>query len=820
MIISTAAATATVAPPPPPQQQRHTDHLLGDKYSSKAQGLTRTFKTLKISGPKTKEEITTDLKSNIILAAKFPFDAESSNELSIKTGDILKLLATPKDGWILVKYIDRLHTPGLIPASYVDIVVNDPVHPITLNWLHSQDTYSIINDHKYLDLQFNKVESKFQTINNRAYPTSASIPNFFLYKKRYWYRLDIEYSDKSTAHVCRYYQDFYNLHIDLLDLVENVGKKDSADAKTLKLPKLPEPIPTNTKSLTNAEEEKTAIGSSNDSNNVNDKNNNKDNNIDRNNDQGSHNDSVDEKARQRARIEDELQEVTMLLKRCNDLNIYTNKLILNKYLQTSKQLVDWLSTDYKDLPGFCISEEELLHREENDTILSNDEINEKLLPGSINVVKDFNEKKLKLQEELEREAKAKEEELKKQNRSDIDGDHEAEDLDELTELADEDLPARSKSKNIYNNYQQASHVFSSARQPSLKLNSPRLNRSDSKSATNQGVPTQGAHAQNSRKHSQASLAHTTSFSSNSSSSPTDAAPIRELPVSTPDTSIDSAYNSSFTQTPKLQQFSMTLNPFLNGQKTASSTTPVAIKKQQHPQQQQQQQHHHHHPAVPETAHQSSQMVPPGPYNHPMYGTPPKGSPKLINTNIASPKMHYSPKPGLPPQVNTSQSPLKHSPKTFPIPPQQYQYQQQHSPSGQKSHPQPFSPLNQGMIPLAPNHQQMGSNNPFVYTKGNGVNSTSTSGGSGSGGNGGDSRTPPQNLKCKISNFNNETFAIILNKAQIKSVQDLKISVKQRVYYTKLFIKLPNLNNYENIDIVKFNITEFLRFNDEVALRIS
>ena len=52
------------------------------------------------------------------------------------------------------------------------------------------------------------MESKFVTINNRPYPIQASISNFLLFNGRIWYRLDIEYSDKSKSYICRYYQDF------------------------------------------------------------------------------------------------------------------------------------------------------------------------------------------------------------------------------------------------------------------------------------------------------------------------------------------------------------------------------------------------------------------------------------------------------------------------------------------------------------------------------------------------------------------------------------------------------------------------------------
>lgn len=42
------------------------------------------IRSLTISQPKTKDEVSTDLKCNVILVTKYPFTAESENELSVK----------------------------------------------------------------------------------------------------------------------------------------------------------------------------------------------------------------------------------------------------------------------------------------------------------------------------------------------------------------------------------------------------------------------------------------------------------------------------------------------------------------------------------------------------------------------------------------------------------------------------------------------------------------------------------------------------------------------------------------------------------------
>ena len=39
------------------------------------------------------------------------------------------------NGWILVCDLEDKSIQGLVPASYLDIAINDPLNPITLSWL-------------------------------------------------------------------------------------------------------------------------------------------------------------------------------------------------------------------------------------------------------------------------------------------------------------------------------------------------------------------------------------------------------------------------------------------------------------------------------------------------------------------------------------------------------------------------------------------------------------------------------------------------------------------------------------------------------------
>ncbi|KAL6451592.1 BEM1 Bud emergence protein 1 [Candida maltosa Xu316] len=578
------------------------------------------LRSLTISKPKStiKHEISSNLKCNIILVSKYSFQAETENELTIKKGDILKLLDRLDNGWLLVKFIDRVQPPGLIPATYVDIAVNDSVNPITLSWLqqYQQNHNDIIHELNYLDLQFNKVESKFKTINNKPYPIQASISNFLLYNNRYWYRLDVEYSDKSKSFLCRYYQDFYNLHIGLFELMEKLIQKNSITMNNLKLPKLPEPIP---------EEE--------------------DN--------------------------EESELISLLLKRCNDLNVYMNKLMLNKYYQTSTVLIDWL--ELKDLPGFTITEESEL------SDLTNDEINDRILDGSINVVKNYNEKLH--QREL----------LLKQK--------------EIDELKHEKLPERSKSKNIYNNYQQAIQAMNRSNTVTTNGN----NRKASVSSSNSPPTNHNSLIGNSF--------HKTNETSPTSSSSSPKSHHNKFRTSEPNYILSSSPNNK----PKYSN---------NNQPLFQSAATPPLPQLHHP-----------------------------PYQHQHQQQPQTNSPKLsVNTNFHSPKL------------NNYQSPIISNHTSFP------------------------SPI-------------MNTNSPNFSSP---VQAKHTS----------NNNNRHQFIKCKILDNNGDIIAIKLNKSTIKSISDFKNLIKLKINYQRnLFIKLPNLNNFENIDVIKFNIIEFLRFNDKVYLKI-
>lgn len=279
---------------------------------------------LEISAPTSAEQFVRSFKFTVIVICQHGFTAENKYELTTHKGDILKVLERPGNGWLLVQFIDTVNKYGLIPAKYVDIAVNDPLDPITLLWLHQVDEVSPTNSKLYNQAEDisnnNALMVRPISTHNKSYPKSASISNVLLLDNRYWYRLDITYSDNSKAYLPRYYEDFYNLHGSLLNMVGNII--DTNGITPSLLPKLPEPISSTSSSQSN--------------------------------------------------------DLTVtLLKRCNDLNIYTNRLLNDKRFQRSKALYEWLDVSYRNLGGLRC------HLNYN---LNNEEITKRILPYSVDIL--------------------------------------------------------------------------------------------------------------------------------------------------------------------------------------------------------------------------------------------------------------------------------------------------------------------------------------------------------------------------------------------------------------------------------------------------
>jgi hypothetical protein len=222
--------------------------------------------------------------SPIVLITKFDFKAEHKNEITVGVGEALKLVERKGNGWILVKPIGRLGEAGLIPASYVRIVKMDKENQdpeqdemwlsrtqskessrtTCLSSKHSSNTKiptpdthtSDDTDDNYFSFLSSVSSSTSLSAKNSTNPSPKSsvsisvgeprvatpvegrVINADICNGRYWYRVDITMNDGKKRHLCRYYQDFYKLHCAALDYLSRTKEEDVVSL----LPALPDPI--------------------------------------------------------------------------------------------------------------------------------------------------------------------------------------------------------------------------------------------------------------------------------------------------------------------------------------------------------------------------------------------------------------------------------------------------------------------------------------------------------------------------------------------------------------------------------------------------
>lgn len=688
--------------------------------------MATVIRSKNILTPQLNHTVEGSVRGNIILAAKFSFIAEGENELLIRKGDILKLLDRPGNGWVLVKFIDKVRLPGLVPALYIDIAVNDLQNPVTLPWLQAPDDDSvedILSQQNYINVQ-TKGQTP-STVNNHTFPVLALISNFLLYNLRIWYRVDVANSDGSTLYVARYYHDFYQFHISLLSLqlVAQTASGSPTPLALLRLPKLPEPIP-----LRNLMEPETA------------------------------------------------EDTAQLLKRCNDLNVYVNKLLLNPAYQRSSTVTKWLDELYQGLPGFRVATDEAKPE-------SNDEINDRVLPGSINVVKDY--------------APAAQSATNPPSES-------------IPLRTDESAapPQRTKLKNIYNHYQQAAQYSRPGYQAPSRLNSGNKAPARLNSGSNNAINRRPSY-------------------------PDPTPPTMELRFQgAPPIPQNMPHLHHQRQAPQL--------PYQNGNESFppptshsgssshfSKLSPNLSAGAYNP-------HASYNPYTGQgsTSHYG-QSRPPGNYGSSTHGG---SAPGFDGTQHQGPPHQFTPK-GYSHQFNPNpgtSNPPHHTSVKLSIN------------SGQYSSSQP----NHLTHPATPNPQTRPNLQPYVHGRIQPRGSQSPANANGmvnklknmSVSLAGTTLTQlllPLTLptllnptmlqslanhrhdyiKCKIVNGNDEIIAVKLEKLIIDLIATFKQLIKQKVYFVTLYIRLPNLQSFENIDRVNFNLTEFLRFNDKVMLKI-
>lgn len=213
----------------------------------------------------------------------YDFVAERSDELQAKAGESIIIIAKSNEEWFVAKPIGRLGGPGLIPVAFIevrDIGTNKPVEnldeairranvPRVEEWKRLAAEYKAssiplgkiddlanvnnapsvteqlqslhLNGQSEYDQQDQPQQQQQQPYFNDQEPfvVSASVERYAFDNDRYWYLVVAKLSNGRFRNLCRYYQDFYDFQINLLDeFPDEAGRT----GKIRTLPFMPGPL--------------------------------------------------------------------------------------------------------------------------------------------------------------------------------------------------------------------------------------------------------------------------------------------------------------------------------------------------------------------------------------------------------------------------------------------------------------------------------------------------------------------------------------------------------------------------------------------------
>ncbi|EDO16891.1 hypothetical protein Kpol_1024p45 [Vanderwaltozyma polyspora DSM 70294] len=209
----------------------------------------------------------------------YDFQAEKSDELTVYVGENLFICAHHNYEWFIAKPIGRLGGPGLVPVDFVSIIdistgyatgndVKEDIKSVNLptvqEWKDNVTKYKNSNitlgtiDYEGLEPIQYVVPAIDSPTFDSEYITKASVTAFALENDKYWFALTCELSTGVTRKLKRYYQDFYDLQVKLLDSFPSESGKlrDSTGQWTRRIiPYIPGPVPYVTDTITKKRKE-------------------------------------------------------------------------------------------------------------------------------------------------------------------------------------------------------------------------------------------------------------------------------------------------------------------------------------------------------------------------------------------------------------------------------------------------------------------------------------------------------------------------------------------------------------------------------------
>ncbi|MCJ1479352.1 bud emergence protein 1 [Lambiella insularis] len=241
--------------------------------------------------------------SKVYGVVQYDFNAERPDELEAKQGEAIIVIAQSNPEWFVAKPIGRLGGPGLIPVSFIEIrdthtglAVPDAQKAMHLAAVPKVEEWKkLAENYKKGSISLGRIDSAtagslqagfdgmslsngqgFATTNGNAYgqaynqqagsrmsrtrdsqstllaPISASIPRYCFENDKYWYIIECVLEDGSHWELSRYYQNFYDFQIALL---QEFPKEAAPDGGTRILPFMPGPVTYVTDAISNGRRE-------------------------------------------------------------------------------------------------------------------------------------------------------------------------------------------------------------------------------------------------------------------------------------------------------------------------------------------------------------------------------------------------------------------------------------------------------------------------------------------------------------------------------------------------------------------------------------
>jgi bud emergence protein 1 len=187
--------------------------------------------------------------STLYAIVLYDFKAERPDELDVHAGENIILCAHHSYEWFIAKPIDRLGGPGLVPVSYVGVIdittgnssQNDVADDINGAGLPTVDEWKNKNaKYKASSIPLGDVSTPVQSSNhaekfsddtqvdeNLPYIVESSVDSFHVDQGRYWFHMSTYMSNGEQRSLCRYYEDFYDFQIKLLELFPDEAGRGS-----------------------------------------------------------------------------------------------------------------------------------------------------------------------------------------------------------------------------------------------------------------------------------------------------------------------------------------------------------------------------------------------------------------------------------------------------------------------------------------------------------------------------------------------------------------------------------------------------------------